>query len=84
MNGQNTWLVCVFGFAVFALGGSARQYMVVRLYGWNGYLSSQRDLTEKYRAHVRSHNAPLWPIGLSFVCIPLGIVICFSAILFSK
>jgi hypothetical protein len=34
MNSENTWLTCVFGFAVFALRGFARQYMVVRLYGW--------------------------------------------------
>jgi hypothetical protein len=28
MNSVNTWLTCVFGFAVFALGGFARQYML--------------------------------------------------------
>ncbi len=84
MNDQNTWLVCVLGFAVFSLGGFARQYMVVRLYGWSGYLSSQRDLTQKYRALVRSQNAPSWPMGVSFLCIPLGIVVVFGAILLSK
>jgi hypothetical protein len=84
MNSENTWLTCVFGFTVFALGGFARQYMVVRLYGWGGYLSSQRDLIKKYRDLIRSHRAPSWPIGLSFVCIPLGFVIIFGAILLAK
>jgi hypothetical protein len=84
MNSENTWLTCVFGFAVFALGGFARQYMVVRLYGWGEYLSSQRDLTEGYRALIRSQHAPSWPIGLSFVCIPLGFVIIFFAIFLAK
>jgi len=84
MNSQNTWLVCVLGVAVFARGGFARHSRVVHLFGWGGYLSSQRDLTEKYRALVRSQHAPSWPIGVSFVCIPLGIVIAFGAIFFSK
>jgi hypothetical protein len=84
MNVQNTWVVCVIGFLVFSLGGFARQYMVVRLYGWSGYLSSQRNLTQKYRALVRSQNVPWWPIGVSLLCIPLGIVIVFGAILLSR
>jgi hypothetical protein len=84
MNIQNTWCVCIVGFLVFSLGGFARQYMVVRLYGWNGYLSSQRNLTRKYRALVQGQSAPMWPIGVSLLCIPLGIAIVFAAILLSK
>jgi hypothetical protein len=84
MNGQRTWFECLLGLAVFSLGGFAIQYMVVRLNGWSGYLSSQRDLKERYRALVRNHNAPSWPIAVSFLCIPLGIVIVFGAILMSK
>ncbi len=84
MNSENTWLTCTVGITVFFLGGFARQYMVVRLYGWSGYLSSQRKLTGKYRVLVRSHHAPSWPIGFSFVCIPLGFIIIFGAIFLSK
>jgi hypothetical protein len=84
MNGQNTWLACVLGIIVFSVGIVARQYMVVRLYGWSGYLASQRDLTEKYRVRVREQHAPSWPIYASFICLTMGVVIVFASILMSK
>jgi hypothetical protein len=84
MNNEKTWLVVRFGFAVFVLGGIARMYMMVRLYGWSGWFSSQRNVTQKYRAVVMGHHAPAWPIGLSLICTPLGIAIMFGAILLSK
>jgi uncharacterized membrane protein (DUF485 family) len=84
MSHQKTWLFCVLGFVSFSLGGFARQYMVVRLHGRSGYLSSQRDLTEQYRGLIRSQNAPSWPIAVSFLCLPLGTIIVFGAILLSS
>jgi hypothetical protein len=84
MNGQKTWLLCVLGFAVFSIGGIARMNMVIRLNGWAGYLSRQKNLTKNYRLLMEKEDAPGWPIIVSSVCSPLGIVIVFSAILLSK
>ena len=81
---DHTWLLCVVGMMVFGVGGFARQYMVVRLYGWKGYLSSQRELTDKYRALVRGEGAPSWPLVMSPLCIALGIIIIFGAILWPR
>ena len=84
MNNDITWLVVRFGFAVFVLGGLARMYMVVRLNGWSGWFSSQRNLRQNYRTAVASRHAPAWPLGLSLICPYLGIAIIFGAILSSK
>ena len=84
MNGENTWHVSVLGMVVFFVGVFARQYMVVRLYGWRGYLASQRNLTDKYRALAREQDAPSWPVPVSLLCLVSGIVIVFGAIFTSK
>jgi hypothetical protein len=84
MNAEHTWQAGVFGMVVFLLGGIARMYMIVRLYGWAGWFASQRGLTERYRALVKDHRAPSWPVMVGLVCPVLGIIIMFASILFSK
>jgi hypothetical protein len=84
MNADQTWLLCVVGIVVFWIGGMARMYMVVRLQGWAGYLSSQKNLTKRYRLLIETKHAPRWPMIVSSVCLPLGVVIVFGAILVSK
>lgn len=84
MSDQKTWSVCILGIAVFCIGVAARMYMVIRLNGWAGYLSRQKNLTKNYRLLIENERASRWPILESGACLPLGVVIVFSAILFSK
>ena len=84
MKDQETWLWCILGMAVFLVEVCARQYMVVRLHGRSGYLSSQRGLITWYRELVDRKEAPRWPVLVSVFCMPLGIAIIFAAILLGK
>ncbi len=34
-----------------------------------------------WKLSVNARNAPLWPLFVAIVCIPLGVVICFAAII---
>ncbi len=81
---QKTWSVCILGIAVFCIGATARMYMVVRLNGWAGYLSRQKNLIKNYRLLIENEHASWWPIIVSSACLPLGVMIVFGAILFSK
>ena len=83
MNADQTWLLCVVGIVVFWIGGMARMYMVVRLQGWAGYLSSQKNLTE-VSALDRDQTRPSMAHDREQRVLPLGVVIVFGAILVSK
>ena len=74
----------LLGFVVFCIGGFARMYMVVRINGWSGYLSSQRNLITNYRKLISQQAAPIWPLVVSVTCMPLGLAIVFAVILLSK
>jgi hypothetical protein len=77
--------ICAFGgIGVSALGIHGLRYMQARvLGGWNR-VQVAHDLTERYRALVRESNAPLWPLITYRVCMPLGVVITFSSILWIR
>lgn len=72
------------GFAIFTLGGFARIYMVIRLNGLKGILSSQKRLTTSYYELTKEQEAPLWPLVMSVTFLPVGIVIVLGAILWSR
>jgi hypothetical protein len=72
------------GFAVFLSGVHGFRYMRARVLGdWNG-IRTVRDLTGKYRVLVRAEGAPLWPLLVYRICIPLGIVVTFASIFLSR
>ena len=72
------------GIGIFGLGVHGPKYMQARVFGsWNR-LRITRNLSGKYRALIREGNAPLWPLLLFRVCIPLGIVIAFASVLWVK
>jgi hypothetical protein len=65
------------------IGGVLRMYMVIRTRGWRGYFSSQSAAIQDYRLLVSKHQAPSWPIPLSYLCAVGGIVTIFGSIIFS-
>jgi len=68
------------GFAIFMAGAYARQYMHNRIVGGYFPLRIVRGLSEKYKFLIREDKAPLWPLILFRICIPLGIVVTFASI----
>ena len=77
--------LCAFGgLGVFALGIHGLRYMQARvLGGWNK-IKVISDLTGKYRILIRESNAPRWPLIVYRICVPLGIMITFLAILWIR
>jgi hypothetical protein len=81
----NDTIVCMFsGVGIFGLGVHGHRYMQARVFGGWNRLRITRDLTGQYRVLIREKNAPLWPLILFRVCIPLGAAIAFASILWVK
>jgi hypothetical protein len=77
--------ICVFGgLGIFTLGIHGLRYMQARVVGGWNKIRIIRGLTGKYEILVRESNAPLWPLVVYRVCIPLGIALTFSSILWIK
>jgi hypothetical protein len=76
-------LMLAFGVAVFIVGGLSRTYENIKIsqssvHNWGTWSTELR-----YMRLVRELGAPLWPLIVASVCIPLGILIGFAAILLS-
>lgn len=74
----------LLGFGISALGVHGRRYMQARVFGGWNRVRITRDLTAKYRTLIREGKAPLWPLMLFRVCLPLGIIIIFASILWVR
>jgi hypothetical protein len=76
-------LMLAFGVAIFVVGGIARTYENIKIsqssvHNWGTWSTELR-----YMRLVRERVAPLWPLIVASVCMPLGILISFAAILWS-
>jgi hypothetical protein len=69
------------GFGIFGLGVHGFRYMQARILGGWNRARIIHDFFAKYRTLIREEKAPLWPLLLCMICIPLGIVIAFTSIL---
>jgi hypothetical protein len=79
-----TYVCAVFGIGIFGFGVYGMTYMNFRVQGINNFLRPLSDLRAKYRRLVKEGGAPAWPLIVSAVCMPVGILIAFAAVLFSK
>lgn len=70
-----------FGFALFCIGGLARTYMNLRLnrHLWHGQKGQSTE--RRYLQLIKQRKASIWPLVLTLVLVPLGIVILFGAII---
>jgi hypothetical protein len=68
------FLICIFGWAIFCVGALAGLYMMIHTGDWT--MAS----VEKYK-QISADQRNLWPIYCVYICIPLGILIAFAAIL---
>jgi hypothetical protein len=71
------------GLITFGAGVYAQRYMHARVVGGSHLLKIVPRLTEKYWRLIRAGEAPLWPLILCWVCIPLGVIVAFASVLLS-
>jgi len=71
------------GLVIFGAGVYALRYMHARIVGGSHPLKIIPRLTEKYRRLNREGKAPLWPLILCWVCMPLGVIVAFVSVLLS-
>jgi len=80
---RNLPLMIVIGFALFCIGGLARTYMNIALnnHFWRGQW--RKGSTEgRYLHHIRNSGAPVWPLIIGPICMVLGVIVVFSAIVY--
>ncbi len=68
------------GFGIFLLGVHGFRYMQARVAGGWNRVRIVRGLVGKYRDMIREGIAPLWPLVLCGMCIPIGIAVVFASI----
>ena len=75
----------IFGFLIFCTGACTRAYMTFRLKRAANRGGSQPWSTElAYKALIYVEGAPAWPLVLTVVCIPAGILMVFGAVSLSR
>jgi hypothetical protein len=58
--------------------------MKTRVLGSRDSLRRVPDLIQRYRKLIKEEGAPRWPLVISILCLPLSVVIVFSAILWVR
>jgi hypothetical protein len=77
-------LMQAFGFALFSVGVLTRTYMNIKIGQAPADGATTRSTEIKYMRLVRNKGAPIWPLIITIVFIPLGIIVCFAAIILSN
>jgi len=81
----NTPTVGAFsGLGIVMIGVYCLRRMQASVFGGWNRVRVTRDLTGKYKALIREGKAPLWPLIIYRVCIPLGTVIAFGSVFLTK
>jgi len=78
-------LMLVSGVLLFGVGAVTRTYMNIMisrspLPGGSGAQSTEL----RYRRLVKEQGAEVWPLVVTIICIPLGILIAFAAIIWNN
>ena len=77
-------LFVILGFVIFGIGAMTRAYMTILLRqasGWSGFRPWSTEMA--YRRLMKEENAPAWPLILTVICLPVGVLIAFAAVLLS-
>lgn len=80
---------CVFmlvsGVLLFGIGAITRTYMNIMISRSPLSRSSGARSTElRYRRLIKEQGAQLWPLVVTIICIPLGIIVTFAAIIWNN
>jgi hypothetical protein len=75
----------IFGLVLVGVGALARMNMNIVIKRSPLPDSLGTDSTElRYRRLIKEQGVPVWPLVVTAVCIPLGIIISFAAIIWSN
>jgi hypothetical protein len=81
---DRTWVGAVLGLILFCIGGIGYAYMDYSVHRERMFYDFRRgNPIGAYKERMRSQGTPSWPVYLA-VCIPLGIVVVFSSIIFGN
>ena len=78
-------LLLAAGFVLFGIGVLSRTYMNM-LIGQSPLSdgSNTRSTELRYKRLIREKGARVWPLVVTIICVPLGILLAFAAIVGSN
>jgi hypothetical protein len=79
-----TSIVLILGLFVGWIGMFGYMSMKFRVLRRRDFLRIVPDVMPRYRRLIKEQGAPLWPLVVSIVCIPLCPAIMFSAIMWVR
>jgi hypothetical protein len=74
-----TYTLCLLGAGIFLIGVYGHTTMNIRVQGRINMLRPLPNLTQRYRLLVKEEGAPLWPLILGTLCMPVGAIVAFGA-----
>jgi hypothetical protein len=78
-------LMLASGFIVFGIGGLSRTYMNILIsQSLLSDGSNARSTELRYKRLIREKGARVWPLIVTVICVPLGILLVFTAIVGSN
>ena len=78
-------LLLVVGVLLFGIGGITRTYMNIvisrsSLLGGSGTRSTEL----RYKRLIKEQGGKVWPLVVTIICIPLGVLLVFAAIIWNN
>lgn len=77
-------LLLAVGLTLFCAGALSRTYMTIMIHRSPLRVSTVRSTEVRYRRLIRGQGARVWPLLVTMICIPLGIVVTIAAIILSN
>jgi hypothetical protein len=78
-------LMLALNFVIFGFGGLARLYMNHQIRQMLLPNGSRIRFTERsYIQLIKEKRAQTWPLIMAAICIPLGVIIAFAAVIWSN
>jgi hypothetical protein len=77
-------IILVLGIIVCWIGMFGYMSMKFRVLGSRNFLRIVPNVIPRYLRLAKEEGVPLWPLVISIVCLPLGVIIAFCAILWVR
>ena len=79
-----TFIGAFSGLGICSFGVYGLRQMRARVLAGRNRIKVVHGLAGKYQLLIREGKAPRWPLVLYRTCFPLGMVVAFASILFTK
>jgi hypothetical protein len=77
-------IILLVGIIVCWMGMYGYMSMKFRVLRRRDYLRLVPDVIPRYRRLIKEEGSPPWPLIIIVVCLPLGVIIAFSAMLWIR